>query len=211
MRLELSPGQVLFREGTTAGSGYVVAFGGIEMSIGQAGKRKVVMTCEAGSLIGELALFIETKRPATATAVVSTEVLDIDRKLVTRMLNEYPHVAVRLARSLAGRLTATIGELGKIQNGAPVDRHALDAALAKRRPVRPRPASPFSFGGIVTQAATAARSANAGHHAPSPRRSPRRMRPRPMREADRPAPATGRKAAPPPVRRRGRRGLRRGR
>ncbi len=115
VRLELSPGQVLFREGTTAGSGYVVAFGGVEMSIGQGGKRKVVMTCEAGSLIGELALFIETKRPATATAVVSTEVLDIDRKLVTRMLNEYPHVAVRLRKTLAGRLTATIAELGKIQ------------------------------------------------------------------------------------------------
>ena len=73
------------------------------------------MTLEAGSLIGELALFIETKRPATATAIVSTEVLDIDRKLVTRMLNEYPHVAVRLRKTLAGRLTATIGELGKIR------------------------------------------------------------------------------------------------
>lgn len=115
VRLELSPGQVLFREGTTAGSGYVVAFGGIEMSVGQGGKRKVLMTCEQGSLIGELSLFIETKRPATATAVVSSEVLDIDRKLVTRMLNEYPHVALRLRRTLAGRLTATIGELGKIR------------------------------------------------------------------------------------------------
>jgi len=115
VRLELSPGQVLFREGATAGSGYVVAFGGIEMSIGQAGKRKVLLTCEQGSLIGELALFIETKRPATATAVVSSEVLDIDRKLVTRMLNEYPHVALRLRRTLASRLTATIGELGKIR------------------------------------------------------------------------------------------------
>lgn len=116
VRLELSPGQVLFREGTLAGSGYVVSFGGIEMSIGQGGKRQVVTTCEAGSLIGELALFIETKRPATATAVVSSEVLDIDRKLVTRMLNEYPHVAVRLRKTLASRLTATIGELGKVKS-----------------------------------------------------------------------------------------------
>jgi CRP-like cAMP-binding protein len=128
VRLELSPGQVLFREGATAGSGYIVAFGGIELSIGQGGKRKVMMTCEAGSLIGELALFIEIKRPATATAVVSSEVLDIDRKLVTRMLNEYPHVAVRLRKTLAGRLTATIGELGRI-------RSALDSidARAMRR------------------------------------------------------------------------------
>ena len=116
VRLELSPGQVLFREGSLAGSGYVVSFGGIEMSIVQGGKRQVVTTCEAGSLIGELALFIETKRPATATAIVSSEVLDIDRKLVTRMLNEYPHVAVRLRKTLASRLTATIGELGKVKS-----------------------------------------------------------------------------------------------
>jgi len=114
VRLSLSPGQVLFREGSMAGSGYVVVYGAIELSLGSAGRREVLTTCEQGSLIGELALFIETRRPATATAVVSTEVLDIDRKLVTRMLNEYPHVATRLHRILAGRLTATIGDLTEI-------------------------------------------------------------------------------------------------
>jgi CRP-like cAMP-binding protein len=128
VRLELSPGQVLFREGATAGSGYVVAFGGVELSLGQGSKRKVLMTCEAGSLIGEIALFIETRRPATATAIVSTEVLDIDRKLVTRMLNEYPHVAVRLRRTLATRLTATIAELGKIRKTL----DAIDARALRR-------------------------------------------------------------------------------
>jgi len=115
VRLNLSPGQVLFREGNLAGSGYVVVYGAIELSIGQAGRRKVLTTCEQGSLIGELALFIETKRPATATAVVTSEVLDIDRKLVTRMLSEYPHVATRLRRILASRVTSTIAELGEVQ------------------------------------------------------------------------------------------------
>ncbi|MEP0322359.1 cyclic nucleotide-binding domain-containing protein [Bauldia litoralis] len=114
VRLELSPGQVLFREGATAMSGYVVAYGGVELSIGHAGKRKILMTCEAGSLIGETALFIETRRPATATAIVSSEVLEVDRKLMSRMLNEYPHVALKLRATLAGRLVATVGELGKV-------------------------------------------------------------------------------------------------
>jgi len=122
VRLSLSPGQVLFREGTMAGSGYVVVYGALELSLGQGSRREVLTTCEQGSLIGELALFIETKRPATATAVVSTEVLDIDRKLVTRMLTEYPHVATRLRRILAGRITATIAELGQVQKRlAPID------------------------------------------------------------------------------------------
>lgn len=115
VRLDMTPGQVLFHEGAKALSGYIVAYGGVELSVGEGQKRHVVTTCEAGSLIGEIALFVETKRPATATAIVSTEVLEIDRKLVTRMLNEYPHVALRLRATLADRLTATVNELGKVR------------------------------------------------------------------------------------------------
>jgi CRP-like cAMP-binding protein len=131
VRLELSPGQVLFREGATAMSGYVVAFGGIEMSIGTGAKRHVLATCEAGSLIGETALFIETRRPATATAVVSCEVLEIDRKLMTRMLNEYPHVALKLRATLAGRLISTVGELDKVDKML----RDVDASPSRRRSV----------------------------------------------------------------------------
>jgi CRP-like cAMP-binding protein len=115
VRLELSPGQVLFREGAMAMSGYIVAFGGVEMSLGHGAKRRVLTTCEAGSLIGETALFIENRRPATATAIVSCEVLEIDRKLMTRMLNEYPHVALKLRATLVNRLTSTVSELGRVE------------------------------------------------------------------------------------------------
>ena len=71
--------------------------------------------CETGSLIGELALFIETQRPATATAVVASQVLEIDRKLITRMLQEYPHLALRLRAKLSERLTATMSELSRVR------------------------------------------------------------------------------------------------
>jgi CRP-like cAMP-binding protein len=115
VRLELSPGQILFREGALALSGYIIAYGGVELTIGEGGGKHIVATCETGSLVGELALFVETRRPATGTAIVSTEVLEIDRKLVTRMLNEYPHVAIRLRATLAERLAATVGELGRVR------------------------------------------------------------------------------------------------
>ncbi|HMN85126.1 MAG TPA: cyclic nucleotide-binding domain-containing protein, partial [Bauldia sp.] len=116
VRLELPAGQVLFREGQPASSGYVVSFGALELTTGKDARKPAVVTCEVGSLIGEIALFIETRRPATATAVVSSEVLEVDRKLVTRMLNEYPHVALRLRATLVERLTATVGELGRIRD-----------------------------------------------------------------------------------------------
>lgn len=128
VRLELQPGQMLFRENAVAQSGYIVVFGGIELSVGDGTGKRVLTTCEAGSLIGEIALFIETVRPATATAIVSSEVLEIDRKLVRRMLNEYPHVALRLRATLVERLQATVSELSKVRDQL----IAVDKAQARR-------------------------------------------------------------------------------
>jgi len=35
VRLELSPGQILFRENAAALSGYIIAYGGIELTVGE--------------------------------------------------------------------------------------------------------------------------------------------------------------------------------
>lgn len=115
VRLELAAGQVLFREGTKAGSGFVVLSGDIQLTTGEAEQRKVLASCEIGSLIGELALFVETRRPATATAIGPSEVLEIERKAILRMLNEYPEVAVRMQALLGDRLSATVVELSRVR------------------------------------------------------------------------------------------------
>ena len=123
VRLELVPGQVLFRAGAKAPCGYVVSSGRLELSAGEGGKAETVATCEAGSLVGEIALFIETRRPATATAATASQVIEIDRKLITRMLNEYPQAAVRMRATLSDRLTATVFDLGKVRQAlARIDR-----------------------------------------------------------------------------------------
>ena len=115
VRTELLVDQMLFREGSPATSGFVVASGELELSTGQGRNRQVLLTCGVGSLVGEIALFVETRRPATATAVKHSEVLEINRAMVVRMLNEYPHVAMRLRATLAERLRATVGELNQVR------------------------------------------------------------------------------------------------
>jgi CRP-like cAMP-binding protein len=112
---EIRADEVLFKEGDDAQSGFIVASGEVVLSRGEGKDRKVLATCEAGTLIGEIALFINTTRPATGTAGRLTDVMEINRALVTRMLNEYPHVALRLRAALAERLTATVTELGKVK------------------------------------------------------------------------------------------------
>lgn len=115
VRRELATDEVLFEAGQTAQSGFVVVSG--EVALVEAGgrKQKVEAICEPGSLIGELALFIDTKRPATAKATRHSEVLEINRLLFSRMLNEYPHLAIRLRALLSERLTATVGELARVR------------------------------------------------------------------------------------------------
>jgi CRP-like cAMP-binding protein len=113
IRLDLEPDQVLFREGSRANSGFVVSSGGIQLVTGQ--DKTILGNCEVGALIGELALLIETKRPATAVAMVTSQVLEIDRKLILRMLSEYPQVAVQWRTTMSDRLIATVSELGRVR------------------------------------------------------------------------------------------------
>ncbi len=116
VRLDMLAGQVLFREGQEAHAGYVIANGALELSRGEGASRQVLATCEPGSLVGETALFIETKRPATATTTSASQLLEIDRKLIARMLREFPHIAARMRAVLAERLTATVAELGRVHD-----------------------------------------------------------------------------------------------
>jgi CRP-like cAMP-binding protein len=116
VRLELNAGSVLFDKGANAQSGYVVARGAIEMIDGSGRDRRVVALCPVGTLIGEIALFVETVRPASAVAVADTQVIDLGRAVVTRMIHEYPQVAAQLHSRLAGRLQGTMSELAAVRS-----------------------------------------------------------------------------------------------
>jgi CRP-like cAMP-binding protein len=129
VRLDLAADQILFREDAKAMSGFIVVSGGLELSVGHDDRKHVVATCETGCLVGELALFVETRRPATGTAMVATQVLEIDRKLIIRMLNEYPNVAQRLHATLSERLSATVADLGRVRQAL----IAVDDQPAARR------------------------------------------------------------------------------
>ena len=48
-------------------------------------------------------------------ATAASQVIEIDRKLILRMLGEYPHLAIRMRAILADRLTATVFDLGKVR------------------------------------------------------------------------------------------------
>ena len=99
----------LFREGDTADCGYVVQRGSLRVS-DQVGA-EVVAT--PGMLIGELALLVEMRRPATATALEYASVVRLSRSLFQRVLESDAVAARRLREEFANRATRLAGDILK--------------------------------------------------------------------------------------------------
>jgi len=95
-------GETLFAIGDDADGGYVVQEGSFRLSP-RGGDVVRSIRVGVGTLLGELALFTETTRPVTATALEPSTVLCIPRPLFLKMLEGYPDAAVRLREILAKR------------------------------------------------------------------------------------------------------------
>lgn len=113
---EIEDGRFLFSAGDPAEGGFVVVEGRIDLVDEGRTPPKVLDRLGPGALIGELALIVETKRPATALAVGRARVLAVRRSLFRRMLDEYPEIAVTLRDRIAERLAALSPEIGRIRD-----------------------------------------------------------------------------------------------
>lgn len=115
VRRDLAAGEMLFRRGDAARSGFVVSYGVVELSLGEGADRRVVEKCHRGYLIGQMPLFVEGKRPNDAQALNPSTCLEISRPMMTRMLTEYPAAAKALHARLAETLSGTIDELRRVR------------------------------------------------------------------------------------------------
>jgi CRP-like cAMP-binding protein len=95
-------GEVLFKAGDLADSGFVVQEGAFKL-VAQEMDGGRSLTVGPGTLLGELAMLTETTRPVTATALEPSTVLRIPRSLFIKMLDGYPDAAKRLRDTLARR------------------------------------------------------------------------------------------------------------
>jgi CRP-like cAMP-binding protein len=104
----ISPGQMLFREGSPAESAYVIASGALELSTtGADGQREVEHVAGPGTLLSELALVTLVERKFTAVAREDSSVIRITRALFHRLIEEYPDAA----RVIENRIRDNIGQL----------------------------------------------------------------------------------------------------
>ena len=110
-------GEVLFKRGDEADGAYVIQDGRFKLSSND-GNELTVGPC---TLLGEVALFSETRRPATARALEPSTVLRIPRFLFVRMLDSFPEAARKLREILAARLDQATREISNVR--AVLDAH----------------------------------------------------------------------------------------
>ena len=106
-------GEVLFTANETADCGYVIQEGSFTLDSGSKTVGEVV--AGPGTLLGELALIAETKRPATATAREPSTVIRISRSLFLKMLEGYPHAAHILRDQIIARARQALAEMGDVR------------------------------------------------------------------------------------------------
>jgi CRP-like cAMP-binding protein len=115
----LHDGDVLFSVGESADCAYVIQEGSFLLS---ASDDDHGVRVGPYTLLGEVALLTETKRPATCTALEPSTVLRIPRTLFYKMLEGFPDAARRLRDAMATRTDQSTREIYNLR--AALDAHA---------------------------------------------------------------------------------------
>ncbi len=107
-------GDLLFRRGEMSDGGYVVMNGAVALDANDDGS-PAPLVATSGMLIGELALIVDTQRPATAIVREPCTVLRISRHVFRRVLEEFPELAARVHAHVEHKLAAMSAELADIR------------------------------------------------------------------------------------------------
>jgi len=99
------PGDLVFQEGDDAkGEAFMVHIGKVEIRKLVAGEQRLLTTIGKGELLGELALFRNAPRSATAIAAEPLTLMVIPANRLDHMVRSNPALAVALIKDLANRM-----------------------------------------------------------------------------------------------------------
>jgi NTE family protein len=94
---------VICRQGEPGDSLFVIR-SGLAQVIDEAAGSRTVARLRRGEVVGEMSLITGETRSATVVAAVPTEVLELDQRSFTALLQKYPLVLANLSRILSHRL-----------------------------------------------------------------------------------------------------------
>jgi CRP-like cAMP-binding protein len=87
-------GKAICREGDPGNSLYIISHGRVAISRQQPGKGRIVLNeLKDGDFFGEFAFFANARRQATVEALEDTEVLEMNKEELQRVIQEFPPVS----------------------------------------------------------------------------------------------------------------------
>lgn len=107
-RRQFAAGSMVFSQGDNGDSMYIVESGDINIHLpGDASRRISLKDIARGEYFGELALFDEKPRSASALATTETVLLELQRRTLEGYLENRPKVSLAILRTLSERLRET--------------------------------------------------------------------------------------------------------
>lgn len=133
-------GASVIKEGEPGQEMFVVESGSVEVFRGSGPKEHRLSLLGAGDFFGEMVLLDDQPHSASARAATDCRLLVIDATTLDQMLRQYPEVAVRMLRNLAGCLRAESARADKAEAAPGTASAAPAPAPAAPAPARPGPA-----------------------------------------------------------------------
>ena len=107
-RREFKAGAMIFALGDRGNAMYIVERGDVNIHLpGQSSQRISLKDISRGEYFGELALFDEKPRSASAVATTDTHLLELKHDMLTRYLERRPAAAMAILRTMSERLRET--------------------------------------------------------------------------------------------------------
>lgn len=108
----LEPGDIVFREGEAGHSFFLVAAGLLEIKHARIASSESLPHLFTGDFFGEMSLLFSQPRLATITAIMTTELLELDQRTFEFILSEYPSLK-------AGICETAMKRMNELQLGTP--------------------------------------------------------------------------------------------
>jgi CRP/FNR family cyclic AMP-dependent transcriptional regulator len=109
-----SAGQTIFKEGDHAEEMFIIHQGQVNISKRARNAEQVLATLRDGDFFGEMALFTDTPRSATATVASESVILRIDKKSFDYMINNNTSFAINMIRKLCERLRNADNQISEL-------------------------------------------------------------------------------------------------
>jgi CRP/FNR family transcriptional regulator len=105
--MKMDKGSYIFYRGDPSDGVYFVAAGSVQIIIDSDDNREIIVySVEEGDILGELSIFENHRRSATAVVLTDARLFKIANDRFVEILHRLPSVAVNLSRALVNRLLA---------------------------------------------------------------------------------------------------------